>query len=223
MKNKWKFNPLLRMFVFLSALILLVIITGIGLFYYVFSIPEPEGLSLADWPNRFTGNFSLWMENDNGTLRIEEIGLERLDEYDLWLQVIDESGQEVFSHNKPEDYPTSYSASELVALGTNPYENGNTIFVNSFEDSGQIWTYVIGFPYAVGKHMLSYNGETVSRLSPVFRITIFSILFVAVVLFIVYSFWLMRQMGKITRGIRDISLRTYKPLSEEGIFNSVYA
>ena len=69
MKNKWKFNPLLRMFVFLSALILLVIITGIGLFYYVFSIPEPEGLSLADWPNRFTGNFSLWMENDNGTLR----------------------------------------------------------------------------------------------------------------------------------------------------------
>lgn len=223
MKNKWKFNPLLRMFVFLSALILLVIITGIGLFYYVFSIPEPEGLSLADWPNRFTGNFSLWMENDNGTLRIGEIGLERLDEYDLWLQVIDESGQEVFSHNKPEDYPTSYSASELVALGTNPYENGNTIFVNSFEDSGQIWTYVIGFPYAVGKYMLYYNCENVSRLSPVFRITIFSIFFVAVVLFLIYSFWLMRQMGKITRGIRDISLRTYKPLSEEGIFNSVYA
>lgn len=136
MKNKRKCNPLLRMFIFLFALVLMATATGIGLFYFVFSIPEPEGLSLADWPNRFTENFSIWMENDNGTLRIEEIGLERLDEYGLWLQVIDESGKEVFSYNKPEDYPISYSASELVALGTSPYENGNTIFVNSFEDTG---------------------------------------------------------------------------------------
>lgn len=222
MKNKRKYNPLLRMFIFLFALVLVAAGAGIGLFYFVFSIPEPEGLSLADWPNRFTENFSIWMENDNGTLRIEEIGLERLDEYGLWLQVIDESGKEVFSYNKPEDYPTSYSVSELVALGTSPYENGNTIFVNSFEDTGQIWSYVIGFPYAIGKYMLYYNGETVSRLSPVFRIIIFSVSLVAVVLFLGYSFWLMCQMGKITRGIRDISLRTYKPLSEKGIFNSVY-
>lgn len=223
MKNKWNFNPLLRMFFFLFTLIFLVIASGIGLFYYIFSIPEPEGLSLADWPNRFTDNFSVWMENENGTLRIEEIGLKRLDEYGLWLQVIDESGQEVFSYNKPGNYPTRYSASELISLGTSSYENGNTIFVNSFEDTSQTWSYVIGFPYAIGKYMLYYNGETVSRLSPVFRMIIFSVFFVAIVLFLICGFWLMRQMGKITKGIGDISLRTYKPLSEKGTFNGVYA
>ena len=37
------------------------------------------------------------MENEDGAITIEDIGLERLDEYGLWLQVIDESGQEVFS------------------------------------------------------------------------------------------------------------------------------
>lgn len=140
---------------------------GIGMFYYLFAIPEPEGLSLADWPNRFTANFSLWMANEEGTLQIEKIGLERLEEYGLWIQVIDESGQEVFSQSKPEIYPERYSVSELLALSTNGYENGYTVFVNSFEESGRTWNYLIGFPYAVGKHVLYYNGETVSRLSPI--------------------------------------------------------
>ena len=143
-------------------LVILFIAAGIGLFYFFFSIPEPEGLSLATWPNRFTDNFSVWMENDKGTLQIEKMGLERLDEYGLWLQVIDESGQEVFSHNKPEDFPASYTASELLAFSTSAYADGYTIFVSSFEKTGQTWNYLIGFPYAIGKSVLYYNGETVS-------------------------------------------------------------
>lgn len=222
MKNRWRVNPLLRMLVLLVSLAVVGVVSGIGLFYYFFSIPEPEGLSLADWPNRFTDNFSTWMSSKDGELQIEEIGLERLDEYGLWLQVIDEAGQENFAYNKPENYPASYSASELVTLGTNAYEDGYTVFVSSFEDSNQTWSYLIGFPYAIGKYMLYYNGETVSRLSPVFRMVIFSLSFIAVVLFLVYAFWLTRQMGKITKGIGQMSLRTYQPLPERGIFSGIY-
>ena len=211
------------MLVLLVALAVVGVVSGIGLFYYVFSIPEPEGLSLADWPNRFTDNFSAWMSSEDGELQIEEIGLERLDEYGLWLQVIDEAGQEIFAYNKPENYPASYSASELVTLGTNAYEDGYTVFVSSFEDSGQTWSYLIGFPYAIGKYMLYYNGETVSRLSPVFRMVIFSLSFIAVVLFLVYAFWLTRQMQKITGGIGNISRHAYKRMPEKGIFSGIYA
>lgn len=223
MKNKWKVPPLFRMFAVLFALVLLVIAAGIGLFYYVFAIPEPMGLSLADWPNRFTDNFSIWMENENGTIQIEDFGLERLDEYGLWLQVLDESGTEVFSHNKPEDYPAGYTASELIALSSSAYENGNTVFVSSFENSGQTWSYLVGFPYAVGKHMLYYNGETVSRLSPVFRMVILLVFLAAVVLFLIYGFWLTRQMQKITGGIGNISRHAYKRMPEKGIFSGIYA
>lgn len=196
---------------------------GIGMFYYLFAIPEPEGLSLADWPNRFTANFSLWMANEEGTLQIEKIGLERLEEYGLWIQVIDESGQEVFSQSKPEIYPERYFVSELLALSANGYENGYTVFVNSFEESGRTWNYLIGFPYAVGKHVLYYNGETVSRLSPVFRMVITGVFCAAAVLILLYIIWLMRQMGKITRGIGKVSLRAYEPLPEKGVFRSIYA
>lgn len=223
MKNKWKHNLFLRMFVFLVVLILLVAAIGIGLYYYIFSIPEPEGLSLANWPNRFTDNFATWIVNRDGEIQIDDIGIERLDEYGLWIQVIDESGQEVFSHHKPEHYPISYSASELMALGTSEYENGNTVFVSSFEDSGEVWTYLIGFPYSIGKYMLYYNGESVSRLSPVFRMVIMLVFSVTTVLFLSYGFWLTRQMGKITKSIGDISQRTYQKISEKGIFGSIYS
>lgn len=223
MKNRWKRNPLVRIVVLLVALVLIGAASGIGLFYYAFSIPEPEGLSLAAWPNRFTENFSTWIQNEDGLITIEDTGLERLDEYGLWLQVVDESGQEIFSYNKPSDYPSNYSASELVELAASGYENGNTVFVSSYEDSGHTWNYIVGFPYAIGKYMLYYNGETVSRLSPMFRMVVLILIFVGSSLFLIYGFWLTRQMGKISRGIGAVSLRTYQKLPEKGIFNGIYA
>lgn len=141
------------------------------------------------------------MENEDGTITIKDIGLERLDEYGLWLQVIDESGQEVFSHNKPVDYPSNYSASELVELAESEYENGNTVFVSSFEESGHTWNYIIGFPYAIGKYMLYYNGETVSRLSPVFRVVLFSTSFVGISLFLIYVFGSHAKWEKYQEGL----------------------
>lgn len=222
MKNKWKLNPLFRIFTLFLVLVVLFIGAGIGLFYILFSIPEPEGLSLATWPNRFTDNFSIWMKNGKGTLQIEDIGLERLDEYDLWLQVIDETGQEVFSHNKPENFPAKYTASELMAFSTSDYEDGNTVFVSSFEEDGQTWNYLIGFPYDVGKYMLYYNGEVVGRLKPVFTLSLFGVIFAGSALFLIYGIWLTHQTGKIAKGIGSISRRVYKSIPEKGTFGSVY-
>ena len=204
------------------VLVVLFIGAGVGLFYILFSIPEPEGLSLATWPNRFTDNFSIWMKNGKGTLQIEDIGLERLDEYDLWLQVIDETGQEVFSHNKPENFPAKYTASELMAFSTSDYEDGNTVFVSSFEENGQTWNYLIGFPYDVGKYMLYYNGEVIGRLKPVFTLSLFGVIFAGSALFLIYGIWLTRQTGKIAKGIGNISRRVYNTIPEKGTFGSVY-
>ena len=222
MKDKWKLNPLFRIFTLFLVLVVLFIGAGIGLFYILFSIPEPEGLSLATWPNRFTDNFSIWMKNDEGTLQIKDIGLERLDEYDLWLQVIDETGQEVFSHNKPENFPAKYTASELMAFSTSDYEDGNTVFVSSFEENGQTWNYLIGFPYDVGKYMLYYNGEVIGRLKPVFTLSLFGVIFAGSALFLIYGIWLTRQTGKIAKGIGNISHRVYNTIPEKGTFGSVY-
>lgn len=219
MKHKEKVNPFLRVSVFSAVLVLLAAAAALGLFYYIFGITEPEGLSLASWPKTFTSSFSAWMENRDGTLWIEDIAIERLDEYGLWLQVIDEDGQEVFSHNKPADYPAGYTASELLAFSERPYENGNTVFAGSFDK----WSYLIGFPYPIGKYMLYYNGEHVTRLLPVFVTGLCFIACAVITFVLVYGFWLTGCLAKITRGIGGVSRRSYSPVLEKGIFREVYS
>ena len=92
MSHKRDLNPFFRMFGIVVVLVIAVIAAGIGLFYYIFAIPEPEGLSLASWPNTFTENFSLWLESEKGNITVEDKGIQYLDEYGLWLQVVDENG-----------------------------------------------------------------------------------------------------------------------------------
>lgn len=223
MKNKKNINPFFRLFGFVIILVLISIIIGIGLFYYIFSIPEPEGLSLAGWPNRFTDNFSAWLEEENGEITVEDKGIEYLNEYDLWLQVIDENGQEIFSYHKPDNYPLHYSASQIMAFHTSEYDNKYTVFASNYESSEETYSYIIGFPYAIGKYMAYYNGENISRLLPIFRIGIILILVAVFVFMFVYGFWLSRHLGKITRGIQNINQRTYVPLAGKGLFRDVYA
>lgn len=222
MKNKKNFNPFFRIVLLLSMTLLIGVITAIGLFYYMFSIPEPEGMSLAHWPQTFTDNFSSWTSYEGGELSIEQIGLDRLDEYGLWIQFVDESGQEIFSHNKPAGYPLKYSASELLALSSSDYQNGYTVFVNSLEGSDEVCSYIIGFPYDIGKYMLHYNGGRVARLSPIARIIILAALSSLIIVVLVYGFWLSRKLSGITKGIKNISLRTYQPLKENGMFSEIY-
>ena len=223
MKSKQKFNPFLCSFAVFSIFVLMMASITIGLFYYIFSIPEPEGLSIASWAQMFTDNFSVWMDYEDENLEVEKIGLDRLDEYGLWIQVIDESGQEIFSYNKPESYPTSYPASTLLSFGTSAYENENTVFVSFLEDSKETCSYIIGFPYAIGKYMLYYNGERFTRLLPVVKKIVFSALFIFAVLVFGYVWWISRKLSSITGGIRNVSQRVYIPLKEKGMFRSIYA
>lgn len=222
MKNKLKHKPFLHTAVILAALFVILIVSAIGMFYYVFAIPEPEGLSLASWPDTFTDNFSTWIEEKDGTIGVKQIGLERLDEYGLWVQIVDESGQEIFSHNKPDHYPESYSIAELVTLAESRYENGHTVFISDVTLSDRTLNYIVGFPYAIGKAMLYYNGGNVARLSPFAKNVILFSACVVVLAAFVYAFWLSRKLSTIIGGIRDITDNGYKPMKETGIFSEVY-
>ena len=222
MKNKLKSNPFFYTAVVLFSLFAVLIVLGIGVFYYVFAIPEPEGLSLASWPDIFTDNFSLWMKYEDGKVSVEEIGLDRLDEYGLWLQVLDETGQEIFSHNKPASCPEQYSMSQLVALSKSGYENGYTAFVDRFDTSETALSYIVGFPYSIGKSTLYYNGESISRLSPFAKNTVLIAVCAVILCGLLYSLWLSKKLSVMIRSIRNVSQRSYKPMKETGVFGEVY-
>lgn len=222
MKNKLKHKPILYTAVILAILFVILIVSAIGMFYYAFSIPEPEGLSLASWPHTFTDNFSTWIEEKDGNIGVEQIGAERLDEYGLWVQILDEKGQEIYAHNKPENYPDGYSMTELVELTESGYENGNTVFISNVTISDRTLNYIVGFPYAIGKTMLYYNGENVARLSPFTKSVVFFSACVVVLVAFVYAFWLSRKLATIINGIKSIAANQYTPLKERGLFSEIY-
>ena len=124
-------------------------------------------------------------------------------------------GRKCSHHNKPGDFPVKYTASELIAFSTNDYEDGNTVFVSSFEEDGQTWNYLIGFPYDIGKYILYYNGEVVGRLKPVFTLSLFGVIFAGSALFLIYGIWLTHQTGKIAKEIGNISRRAYTPFRKK--------
>ncbi len=222
MKNKKNLNPFLCSFAVFSVLILLAAAAAVSLFYYIFSIPKPYGLSRASWPQMFTNGFSAWMDFEGGAVQINQTGLSRLDEYGLWLQVLDESGQEIFSYRRPDAYPVHYPASELVSLGTGAYQNGYTVFVSSFQDSEKTCCYLIGFPYAVGKYMLYYDGEKISRLLPAAKSAAVCAIAVFGILIFSYTLWLSRKLSVITGEIQNISRRVYIPRKERGMFCGIF-
>lgn len=224
MKDKRMSNPVMRVSALMVTLMILAAVTGVVFYMHYFHIPEPEGSSLASWPETFTRNFSYWLtENGEGSVVIKDNGIKKLNEYGLWIQVIDEKGHEVLSYDKPESYPISYTSSQLLAISTSGFENGYTVFTSSFETSDGTWSYFVGFPYAIGKYLLYYNGAAIGRIRPLFRMVILAASCVVILFFFVYMVWITKHLSRITKGIGSISSRGYKSLKEKGMFTDVYA
>ena len=222
MKDKKKYDLFVKTLVLYISLIVAIVLVVIGLFYYVFSIPEPNGLSLAAWPQRFTDNFSDWTTYEDGEIKVRETGRKRLDEYGLWVQFINEEGIEVFSHNKPSSYPAKYSVSELFSLTKAGYQNGYTVFMSTTGEDDSGCCYLIGFPYNIGSYPLWYNGQRIMRLSPVARIPVIAGLIILAVVLFAHSIWLSGKLSKVSRGIGELSERKYKKINEKGSFGSVF-
>ena len=221
MKDKKKYDLFIKTLVLYVSLIVIIVAACIGLFYYVFSIPEPDGISIADWPQRFTNDFSSWVTVEEGGVKVSDSGLKRLDEYGLWVQFLDENGDEIFSHNKPDTYPDKYSVSELFALTKRGYQNGYTVFMSTTKGGMEI-SYLVGFPYDIGSYQLWYNGQRVMRLSPVAKITAVAGLILIAGILLAYSIWLSRKLAKVSKGIGELSDRKYRKISEKGSFGTVF-
>ena len=221
MKDKKKYDLFIKTLVLYVSLIVIIVAASIGLFYYVFSIPEPNGISIADWPQRFTNDFSSWATVEEGSVKVSDSGLKRLDEYGLWVQFLDENGNEIFSHNKPDTYPDKYSVSELFELTKSGYQNGYTVFMSTTEGGKEI-SYLVGFPYDIGSYQLWYNGQRVMRLSPVAKITVIAGLILIAGVLLAYSIWLSRKLAKVSKGIGELSDRKYRKISEKGSFGTVF-
>lgn len=210
--------------IYFICFILLIgmLVAGIGMVLFTITIQKPDGhAGLSNWPIYFTEDFSAHIVFSDHTPQIKQSGLKQLQENNLWIQIVDTNGNEVQHYNKPQEIPFHYSPSELLFL----YQNGTTdytIFLGSIWHNGLEWTYIIGFPVQISKITMYFNENRFTSGKPILRGMIAVMFLFIIALGLFYSFWLTKQMTRITKVIEEIALRTYTPVTNNGVFHDVY-
>lgn len=201
------------------------VITAASLFYLLIAVKTPAGINTrSDWPKTITENFKEYIVLTDGNPQILPEGLELLQENKIGLQIIDYSGNERFSFQKPDQADPSYSAPELFKLYQTGRLDGSktTAFVGTVTDNGEDYAYILYFPMKISKITMYLNGDRFSDGKTIILL-IMGMLFSIILIFgILYGFWTTHIMNRLTTSIREISSRNYLPVNINGAYKDLY-
>ncbi len=189
---------------------------------YNITIYKPDGTAeLSRWPIEFTEDFNEYIGIDDGKPIVSDSGLQLLQDNRLWLQIIDENGEEIFSYHKPEMVVTHYTPSALINGNQNKVGE-DTIFLGSIVTKTCEWTYIIGFPIHISKITIYGNGDRLETFKPIVLGMLGVTLILLIASSIIYSYFIARQLKQIRGSIKSISARTYISVEDRGSFHDVY-
>ena len=224
---KWKITRR-----FLSALLATIVIALICFYLFITYIflEQPEKMeefhNPADAARNFTLDFGKEIIWRNGQLDVSQQGLKKLREADLWIQVLDENGDEVYNRFKPEDAPTHYSPAKLIFYyRTSGSIKRSTIFVSLTERKGRQFSYILGFPRdELVKEIFGYNPQTIGR--DILRLlmgTFVAIAIVAGLIGYLFSSRLANPIVKLVGGIKELARGDYSNYYyEKGLYEDVF-
>lgn len=136
---------------------------------------------------------------------------------DNWCVLLDESGDIIWSHNKPDDIPEHYSLNDVARM-THWFLNDYPVYVRT-EDYGLL---VLGLPKnAVGKYDVQYSMDWFNSLSERIIIILVINLVFAAVLACLFGVSLYKKLRTLTAGIKDLQQEKRVCIREKGIFKEV--
>ena len=92
-----------------------------SLFFLTITIQKADGqMARSDWPQLFTDEFKEQIIFIDMVPRIKQSGIAALQDNGIGLQLLDVSGHEVFSYQKPEQADTAYSSICLLYTSPSP-------------------------------------------------------------------------------------------------------
>lgn len=95
--------------------------------FLLFSLQKPDGsLVRSDWPRKFTEQFGGQIVFTDGKPLLLQSGMELLQEEGIGFQILDASGREIYSFQRPEYAPGVYSAPDSAASFLRRTDAGRT-------------------------------------------------------------------------------------------------
>lgn len=222
---KWKIT--LRYVVSIICVVMIVTILNIiGIIgVMVSNKSKSQEIPQAD----FTRAFSKFIQVKGNEVDLSKDGEKILKEKDIWIQILDEDGSQVYSYNTPNKLNEKYTPMELINgykyAGGLPNSGSDNILVSSKKLGDREYTYLLGFRMGeAGKYIITYNNRDLS--DTVFKsiwIILFIDLLIALIVGYIFSRRLTKPMKNIIKGVENLEEGKYDIYyKEKGLYVSVY-
>ncbi|PKM50562.1 MAG: sensor histidine kinase [Firmicutes bacterium HGW-Firmicutes-7] len=200
-------------------------LSAIGLFLLLITVQTSDGATVrSDWPKIFTENFREQIIFIDDKPQVKQSGIELLQDNSIGLQILDDTGYEIYSYGKPKKALNYYSNTDIVRLfhSSNLGDDKITSFIGEITNKENGYAYIIYFPIEVKKVTMYLNGERFTGGKTVIISIVAILLSVILISGIIYGFCIARVISRLTMSIKDISKRSYLPIQNRGAFSDLY-
>lgn len=207
------FKPSLKFIVSSIIAIILICIT-IGLY----DVSVKHSFTSNYYPSDFINSFKTHIHlGDSNNIYVDSEGLALLNSNDVKLQILDKNNKEVYSYNKPKDYPTEYNNEILINLYTNP-DQTMFLFTNYFQ--GNDYTTLFFFnPNKVERLIFAYNKDQLIKAHN-FPLFIAIVIIFILLISCIYLIHITRPIKRLVDRINNLSKGKY---SIENVGKGIYS
>ncbi|MCX8129874.1 MAG: HAMP domain-containing histidine kinase [Clostridia bacterium] len=229
---KWKITGRFLAAILITVLVVsycLVAFNFISSFIYFFknkdNVVKYYGKSVN--PSEFFHNFRQNIELKDGKIYIDSKYIDNLKENQLWIQILNENGTEVYSRFKPSNFPYHYIPGELVLFNSQSGTiKGSTLYTGIFESGKRKFTYIIGFPSLKTDRITFYFSHTTIfwDIAKIILGVILTITVVSILSGYVFSRWLANPIVSIIEEIKILASGNYSRRYKTcGLYKDVYS
>lgn len=205
---KWKLTA--RYLLSILSIVFIVIIVNtiilVGLLFYQAS-QNADGFENSSGED-FTRSFSQYLSIEDDQPLVTEEGEVALEEFDAWLQILDNSGNVISSYRTPDNVSTNYTPIDLVHKYKYMDDDFNTYFIGEFEG----YSYLIGVPDSSEKReVFMINPNTfITYASRFLGVIIIVDLIISAVVGFLFSTILTKPVNRIIERISELKERKFR-------------
>ncbi|SCW67494.1 Signal transduction histidine kinase [Paenibacillus tianmuensis] len=175
-------------------------------------------------PELFTRQFQDQITISGDAPTIADPGKEELSSRNAWIQILDETGKELFRYKAPEGLKKSYTPSEIVQMYKYKEVNGETtVFVGEKKAGGRAYSYLIGMENRnINRYVILYDNQSLFRMVQVGGI----VLVIDILITLLIGYFLSQRLTKplytLIDGIKRLANHEYFHARPTGVFKQVF-
>lgn len=223
---KWKITTQFLFYMIFSLLLSFFVFVVINFLLFYSNFGNNGRILPFQNPSYYTLDFAEHIQLSEGNISIPDSKLAELEEGDIWIQVLNENGTEIYSRFKPKDTPIHYTPANLIHYHkfTGALVD-STIYVGMLELGERDLSYIMGFPEdVIGKAEFSYRPETLIRDGVLIVLTVVTVITLIALSFgYFFSNRLAKPLVQITDGIQNLAKGKFQSeFKAKGIYKKVF-